>query len=179
MSHLIRSARVLLVAGLVLLVIGGGVLGTSLRAQQEARDDLTLLRVANDNLEMVMQARIDEVQGQDSLAFTPPDDDALAGHVDYVRELAPETSGPGLARLLALDETLASADDPAAVLMDVALALDALTWDTMDPVIDRLEAAQTRIWWSFWLTGLTVVALLCAALARVGDHDFGSASSDR
>lgn len=162
-----RSARALVGLALLVLVLGGGVLGASLVAQQSARGDLNLLRVANDNLELVVQARIDQAWGQRSLSLTPADDDALAEKVDFLRELAPDTSGPGLEEVLALDAAIGTPDEPTAPLMGMSLALDSLTGDTTGPVIDRLEAAQARAWWSFGLTGTAVGVLLIAALGRL------------
>ncbi|NLG23367.1 MAG: hypothetical protein GX555_18275 [Actinomycetales bacterium] len=167
MGGWIRSARVLVGLALVALVVGGAVLGASLAAHQSARGDLNMLRAANANLEMTVQARIDEVRGQRSLSLTSADDDALAEKVDVLRKLAPDTAGPGLEEVLALDAAFGTPDEPSAPLMGMGLALDSLTWDTTLPVVDRIEAAQARVWWSFWVTGSAVVLLLVAALARL------------
>lgn len=177
MSHLIRSARVPLIGALVLLLMGGVVLGTSLRSQQEVRDELTMLRIANDNLELVMQARIDELRGQNGLAMTPADDDALAGHVDLLRELAPDTSGPGLEEVLAREAAIGTPEEAETGAGLVAIALDSLQRDTTVPVIAELNAAETRSWWAFWVTGLTVVALLSLGLVRGRHGDLGVAGA--
>ncbi|GAA1143686.1 hypothetical protein [Ornithinicoccus hortensis] len=179
MRQVVRSPRVLLVAALLLLVVGGAVLGASMRAQHEARGDLNWLRVANDNLELVTQARVDETRGQQSLAITPADDAAYAKHIDLLRDLAADRAEPGLAELQRLDATLGTPQESESVLMGLTLTLDGLREATTDPVIDRLEAAGTRAWWAFWATGLSVAGLLVGALVRGGRGDLGSPSSDR
>lgn len=164
----LRAPRVLLVAALVLLVIGGTVLGSALHSQREAQRELAGLRVALSNLEMVTQARIDQAHGQRSLALTPADDDAYTVHVDRLRELAPDTSEAGLEQLIATDSLIGTADEPTALMLDLSSTLDDLARDTTQPAQDRLDGAQTQSQWALWLTGLSVSALLVLVLIRGG-----------
>lgn len=152
----------------VVLLVGGFVIVLSQFQQDQARDRLTLLRIANSNMALVTQARIDVVLDQVGLAITGAEDDDVARHADFLRSLS-EDAEPRLGYLL---DSIAALDEERAYRMMIGLTLDldALEWATMGPVRDELEAATVRGWWALGLTGTALLTLLVIELRRPQDE---------
>lgn len=162
--YLSRGAWFALAVAVV--VVGGTVLGVSQHQQTAARDQLARLEIANDNLRMVVQARIDLVFDQTGPALTPAEDSDIAEHADELRALADNTE-PDLAFLL---DYLDLVEDERGVMRSIALTLHSLEVATKEPARDALAAATTVHHWALGLTGAALLALLTIEVRRPEDE---------
>lgn len=150
---------------LAVLLVGGGFLAVGQGQQEQLRDELTRVRIANDNLRLVAQARLDEVTDQDSLAFVAAEVSDVEAQAEHLRSVS-EHAGERLEHLLALIHELDEIDHPYLLLRSISLALDTVQRDTQLPLHRALDAAETRQRWALGLTGVALLALLVVALRR-------------
>lgn len=157
----LRPTPPLLVAALAVLFIGGFILAGALRDQHDARRKLTELQIANSNLELVVQARIDEALDQRSLALTSASDEDLEASADHLRSLSSDVDEE-LDHLFELDRRVGDDEHPS--MGSLSGTLDSIASHSTLATRDRLDSAEARTWWAFWLTGGATAALVVAAL---------------
>lgn len=146
-----------LVVILVVLAVGGTIAVVSQRQQVAARGELNLLEAAHYNIELATQAALDEALGQQSLAFTDGDAEALDERASYLRAITDRGEEELVRWREAVDAAVA--DYRPGDLVSISLALDQLRAATMPPVRQQQRAAGDRVLWAVVLTVGVAAAL--------------------
>lgn len=159
---MLASARLWLSVQILALVIGGAALALSLRVLDDAYAHQYAVGVAVENLELTVEARIDEELGYRSLRRVSADDQALQERADRLRELAPDASGP----IDALLEAVIDASPDERWWFFASGRLEDVSRDALRPTGQELSDARARTWRTLWIAGGVL------AIAIVGRHLF-------
>lgn len=152
---------------LVILLVGGLAIGLGQHRQNEVREELVMLDMANHNLALVVQARIDRVLDRPGLTKTPSEDEDVAERVEAVRSRTDRVD-EDLDRILELLNRV-DAGDLRGTLFSLTVALINVRDGSMTPVRMELSSAVTRTWWAIGLTGAALAALLVVEVRRPED----------
>lgn len=146
------------------LVAGAAALAVAQQRESAARDDLVMLGIANYNLALVVQARIDVALGQESLAITDASDAALEQHVEFMRSHTDRVDQ----ELLDLRQRLSELEsgETRGGLVSLSIMLSNIEIATMKPVRGQQQDAAVLTWWALALTASTLAALLVVEIRR-------------
>lgn len=153
------------VLAFAVLVAGGLVTGISLVQQEDAREQLVQLEIADHNLRRAAQSRVDDLTGRRSISHNDGSEEALEVAAARMRELT-DRADEELEELQRLLDQVGTTGNEHFEMRSIDHALMDIRAASWKPVQGQQRDAGQRVTWSLVLTGVALAVLLIIEVRR-------------